>query len=262
MSKLIEILQQTEGRKLEFKEALPANSELSKTVIAFANDAGGELYIGIKDNPRQVEGIKESELITLEGKISNIIHDLCEPVILPEISFLTYEARHIIKILIYKGSNPPYHIKSKPVTESTYIRVGSSNRQATSAIIAELERQKLNKSFDSEHSYLKTFEELSINSFSRLFKEKTGETLTPQTIKKLELYNEELGKHLPTNALILLSDDEIRRQLFPYSKIECARFKGIIPGNFIDQKTIDVNVAEQPEQAYQFVLRHISQGST
>ena len=63
-------------------------------------------------------------------------------------------------------------------------------------------------------------------------------------------------------ALILLSDDELQRQYFPYSKIECARFKGTVPGNFIDQKTIDVNVGLQAEQAYLFVLRHISQGTT
>lgn len=52
MVKLRDILQQPEGRKLEFKETLPANSELIKTMVAFANDAGGELYFGIKDNPR------------------------------------------------------------------------------------------------------------------------------------------------------------------------------------------------------------------
>ena len=67
---------------------------------------------------------------------------------------------------------------------------------------------------------------------------------------------------MPNHALILLSDDELRKQLFPYAKIECARFKGTVPGNFIDQKPIEVNIALQPEQAYQFVLRHISQGST
>lgn len=60
----------------------------------------------------------------------------------------------------------------------------------------------------------------------------------------------------------MLSDDELRKQLFSFAKIECARFKGTIPGNFIDQKTIDVNIVSQPEQAYQFVLRHISEGST
>ncbi len=247
---------------MEFKETLPTNSDLAKTIVAFANDAGGELYIGIKDNPREITGVNENDRVALEEKISNIIHDTCEPVILPEITFLTHESKHIIKVQIYKGSNTPYHLKNKSIAESTFIRVGSSNRQASPEIIAELERQKRNKSFDSELSYLKTFENLNIASFNQLFLEKTSETVTPQILNKLELFQTEQGKHLPTNALILLSDDELRKQLFPYAKIECARFKGTIPGNFIDQKPIEVNIALQPEQAYQFVLRHISQGST
>ncbi|MBN2524069.1 MAG: hypothetical protein JXB24_12420 [Bacteroidales bacterium] len=45
-----------------------------------------------------------------------------------EISFLTHENKHIIKTIIYKGSNPPYHFKGKSIEESTFIRVGSTNR--------------------------------------------------------------------------------------------------------------------------------------
>lgn len=94
MSKLADILQQPEGRRLEFKRSLPANSELARTIIAFANDAGGEFYLGVKDNPREVTGLDEDELFSLEEKIANLIHDLCEPVILPEISFLQHEGKH------------------------------------------------------------------------------------------------------------------------------------------------------------------------
>ena len=151
------ILKQPEGRKLEFKETLPSSADLAKTIVAFANDAGGEMFIGIKDNPRQVKGINEEELISIEEKISNLIHDTSEPIILPEISFLTYENKHIIKVQIFKGSNPPYHLKSKNISESTYIRVGSSNRQATPEIISELERQKRNTSFDSEFDVLTSY---------------------------------------------------------------------------------------------------------
>lgn len=41
--KLSEMLHQPEGRRLDFKRELPTKAELCKTVIAFANDAGGEL---------------------------------------------------------------------------------------------------------------------------------------------------------------------------------------------------------------------------
>ena len=60
----------------------------------------------------------------------------------------------------------------------------------------------------------------------------------------------------------MLSNSEHKRKFFPYAKIECARFKGSEPGVFIDQKTIDEPLSFQPELAYQFILRHISQGSS
>jgi len=69
------------------------------------------------------------------------------------------------------------------------------------------------------------------------------------------------GKPAPTHALILFSDSPVRRQYFPYAKIECARFKGADTGTFIDQKTIDTHIGEQAEQAYEFVLRHINKSA-
>jgi ATP-dependent DNA helicase RecG len=260
--KLSEIIKQPEGRKLEFKETLPTKSDLAKTIVAFANDAGGELYVGVKDNPREVIGLEGNELIALEEKISNIIHDQCAPNILPEITFLRHESQHVIKVLIHKGNNPPFHLKSKGVQEGTFIRVGSSSRQANTEIINELERQKKSISFDSELTHLKPFEEIKIDSLKELYKETTGEELTNQVLNKLELYETNQGRKLATNALVLLSDDKLKKELFPYAKIECASFKGTIPGNFIDQKTIDGQVGLQADLAYQFVLRHISEGTT
>lgn len=64
--KIKEILNQPEGRKIEFKSTLPSHADLNKTIVAFANDAGGELYIGIKDKPRIVVGVPENDLIQIE----------------------------------------------------------------------------------------------------------------------------------------------------------------------------------------------------
>ena len=52
-------IEQPEGRRLEFKEVMPTNAELAKTIVSFANDAGGELYIGIKNNPREIAGLPQ-----------------------------------------------------------------------------------------------------------------------------------------------------------------------------------------------------------
>lgn len=259
--KILEIITQPEGRRLEFKEALPTVAELVKTIIAFANDAGGELFIGIKDTPRQIIGIHEDALIAMEEKISNMIFDQCVPVILPEISFIQVEGKYVIRIQIHKGGNPPYYQKTKTIQDGTFIRVGSSNRLASAEMVAELMRQRQNTSFDSELSYIKDVENLDIEAFSKQFSEVTGELLNHKVLVRLDLIRTEQGRQLATNALILLSDDELRRKLFPFASVECARFKGTTPGNFIDQKTIDVNIGLQAEHAYQFVLRHISKSS-
>jgi ATP-dependent DNA helicase RecG len=259
--KIAELIKQPEGRRLEFKAKMPAVTDIAKTIVAFANDAGGELFIGIRNEPRELVGVKEDSLIKLEEQISNIIHDHCWPVIIPDISFHTIEDDHLIRIQIYRGSNLPYFLKEKGKTKGTYIRVGSTNRLADAEIIAELERVKRNISFDSEPVHDIIFSDLNIEPFKLFFKEKTGDDLNLSTLKKLDLLKEHQGSRLAVNALVLFSDGRVREQMFPYAKIECARFKGTTSHEFIDQKTIAENISLQPEAAYEFVLRHINKGA-
>lgn len=91
-----DIIKQPEGRRLEFKAELPENADLAKTIISFANDAGGDLFIGVANNPRELVGLTEDDLITIEEKISNIIYDRCYPAIMPEIKFLTENNKYLI----------------------------------------------------------------------------------------------------------------------------------------------------------------------
>jgi hypothetical protein len=47
----IEILQRSEGKTLEYKRDLSLPGGLLKTLVAFANTAGGVLAIGIEEGP-------------------------------------------------------------------------------------------------------------------------------------------------------------------------------------------------------------------
>jgi len=257
-----ELIKQSEGRRLEFKGELPERADLAKTIIAFANDAGGELYIGIDNNSRAILGVAEDELFATEEKISSIIYDRCYPAILPEITFLMEDDKHLIKVSVYRGSAPPYYLRDKGKMKGTYIRVGSTNRQADATIIAGLERVRRNISFDSELVLEKTANELNINSFIAEYKDKTGEELDNQALLKLDLIKDFQGSEYPTNALILFSDDKLRQSMFHFAKVECARFKGTTSEEFIDQKSIYSNILTQAEKAYLFVLRHINKGAT
>lgn len=176
----------------------------------------------------------------IEEKISSIIYDRCYPAILPEITFLTDEDKHLIKVSVYRGSTPPYYLKDKGKLQGTYIRVGSTNRLADETAIAELERRsrRRNVSFDSEIIADKPAEQLNLYNFADVFKEKTGETLNAQVLKKLELTKELNGVAYPTNALVLFSDDELRSSMFHYAKVECARFKGTGSGRVYRPKEL------------------------
>jgi predicted HTH transcriptional regulator len=257
-----EIIRQPEGRRLELKATLPANSDLAKTAIAFANDAGGEIYIGIQDKPRKIIGLPEDDLPRIEEQVSSLIFDRCYPTILPDISFVADGDKHLIRVIIYRGSMPPYHLKGKGRIDGTYIRVGSNNRLADEQILAELERRRRNISFDSEIVLEKTVDELNIESFKRQYKEKTDEELDRNVLRKLDLVKTEQQVEYPTKALVLFSDDPLRNALFPYAKVECALFKGITSEDFIDQKSITSQIGLQAEEAYSFVLRHINKGTT
>lgn len=259
---LKETIQQPEGRRLEFKVELPAKADLAKTIVAFSNDAGGVLYIGVQNEPRVIIGVDEDQLMSIEEQVSNLIFDNCSPVILPEISFVNIDGLYLVKVEISRGNNLPYFLKSKGRKEGTYIRVGSSNREATEDIIAELERQKRNVSFDAELNFDKPYQDLEANEFIGFYVNKTKEELNEYALKKLHLLGVYNGELKATNALILLSDDPLRKEMFPYAKIECARFKGTTTQEFIDQKTLDDNIALQAEAAYDFVLRHINKGAT
>ena len=253
---------QPEGRRLEFKETLPERSDLAKTVVAFANDAGGVLFVGIKDNPRTVVGIDEINLFKFEEQISNIIFDRCYPAIIPEISSFTIQDKQIICVTVYRGSMPPYYLKEKGKMQGTYIRVGSTNRLADESIIHELERRKQNISFDGETRMDFPAIDLNIDNFKTAYFEKTGELLDIQSLQKLELIHKLQDTLYPTNGLVLFSDSEFRSKYFHYAKIECARFKGTQSGEFIDQKSITGNISEQSEEAYNFILRHINKGAS
>lgn len=257
-----QIIHQPEGRRLEFKEQLSANSDIAKTVVAFANDAGGDIFFGVADEPREIVGLDSDTIMEVEEQISNAIYDRCYPAILPEIKFVSVDDKQLIQVSVFRGSTPPYYIKEQGKLNGTYIRVGSTNRKADIEIISELERKRRNISFDSEVVLEKSADKLDISGLKSAYEEKTGEVFGNQVLRKLDLLKEEQGTEYPTNALLLLSDDDLRNTLFHFAKVECARFKGTTLDIFIDRKSITTNIVSQAEEAYKFVLRNINEGAT
>ena len=81
MQDIIDEILRGESKTLEFKEQMPANQSIVKTVIAFANTSGGKLIIGVNDD-REIVGITD-DIFELQDKISSIIYESCYPALLP-----------------------------------------------------------------------------------------------------------------------------------------------------------------------------------
>jgi len=252
----VPVWEKPESRRLEFKESFPKGDQVAKTVIAFANGAGGKIIFGIKNDSRKVIGIPETKLFSLEEQISNHIFSKCSSNIIPEIYIQAVLDKTLLVVEIFPGSHKPYFLKSKGKHKGTYIRIGSTNKPASIEILKELERKRMNISFDAVPATHIKMKEISLETFLKDYKTATGRTLTQKKLKNLGLIHCDHDQVYPAHAAILLCDSIKRKQLFPNAKIECARFKGTDTQVFIDQETIDGPVHACIETCIAFVKKN------
>ena len=84
---LQEEIQNGESRTLEYKATLPHDSQKwIKTIVSFANDAGGKFVLGV-NNQREFVGLAKSvDLFELKDNIADTIGQMCEPQIMFDIT--------------------------------------------------------------------------------------------------------------------------------------------------------------------------------
>ena len=82
------LLQQPEGKTLEFKRDLSSPRNVLKTLVAFANSAGGRLVIGVDDD-RTLLGVTDP--LDAEERLCNLIADSISPRLIPNVELLSLE---------------------------------------------------------------------------------------------------------------------------------------------------------------------------
>ena len=80
------LLQQPEGKTLEFKRDLSSPRNVLKTLVAFANSAGGRLVIGVDDD-RTLLGVTDP--LDAEERLCNLIADSISPRLIPNVEMLS-----------------------------------------------------------------------------------------------------------------------------------------------------------------------------
>ena len=260
------IIRGLEDPNLELKETMPGRSDLAKTICAFANGHGGRLLVGIRNDPREVVGLIEDELFDFEQRITHIIRDRIEPIIAPKFSIRNHGKNNILQVRIFPGNQTPYFLQNRGKEEGTYIRIGSSNQKADAPTIQELERRRLNISYDST-----PFHPLQPNAIMeqrvqyymdrrKKIRSQPHDVIESDLLISLGALVDDNGRHFPTVGGVLLFSTQPTDH-FPDAKIRCARFRGITIDEFIDEKEVIGTLDQQIDQAFQFYKTHTARGS-
>jgi len=245
------LLTRDESKTLEFKENCRSMKNILRTVVAFANTAGGTLVIGIHDRSKEVIGITDP--LSEEERIANVFADSIHPVLVPDMQIVSWRGRELI-IINVPHLVGPYFIRSEGPENGVYIRLGSTNRRAGPELIAEIRRLAVNTFFDEQPCTEINTEAIDFRVASELFSH-VSRKLTTSRRRSLGLLVDHGNRQFPSRGAVLLFGKD-RPSLFPDAVIRCARFRGVDTTNFIDQTDIDDHLPRAVESAVAFIERH------
>jgi predicted HTH transcriptional regulator len=251
-----ELLQQEEGKTLEFKENSKSLDRIIHTIIAFANTAGGKILIGIRDKTKEIVGLQDP--VEEEMRLANAIADSIEPLFSPDIHVVSWRNKEFLLIQV-PHSIGPYYVKAKGLKKGTYIRLGSTNRLADTAILAELERLGENEYFDEMPAIGCSIQNLDLDAIKASFK-KVGKRFEESTAFSLHLYLKKQSKSVPSKGAVLLFGKN-RKEVFPHATIRCVRFSGTSKDEVLDYQDIDDYLPLALDKIISFVQRNTKLGA-
>ena len=230
---LLQILKRPEGKTLEFKRELSTPERTLKTIVAFANTAGGTLLFGVEDESRHVRGVREP--LNLEERLANLMTDLIAPRLVPEIEILPWRRTQVLAVQVYPSPSRPHYLKREGPAVGVYVRVGSTNRRAAAELIEELRRFARGEAFDEQPMPGLDSEGLDFRAASESFA--PVRKLARRDLETLRLVTGHQGREVPTvGGMILFGQD--RERHFPDAWIQVGRFAGTDKSRIIERAEI------------------------
>lgn len=251
-----DLLAQDEGKTIEFKENLRSVQSIVRTVVAFANTAGGTIVVGVRDKTKEIVGVKDP--LNEEERLANIFADTIVPTLIPDIQLVSWRDRELIVIRIPHLVGP-YYVRSEGPERGVYLRLGSTNRPAGPEMVAAIQRLAANVFFDEQPCTEVNSEVIDFRAASELFS-RISRPFTPALHRSLGLLVNHAGREFPSRGAVLLFSKN-RRDIFPDAVIRCARFQGQTAARFFDQKEIDEYLPVAVESAVAFIERHTFQAA-
>ncbi len=127
-----------ESVTVEFKSQWSKDS-IPKTLVAFANTQGGDLYIGVSDEG-DVIGVEDADQV--RQSLASVLADRVFPSLYDCVTDETLQIGHlqVVRVRVDRGRNRPYSLDSKNAG-TIFIRSGNTTRPAQIAEICDIARE-------------------------------------------------------------------------------------------------------------------------
>lgn len=160
-----------EGTSLDFKNTITSCEKIARTLVAYANNKGGKLLIGVADDGRIV-GVKSED----EEKymILKAAHLYCKPALEPVFEEIYIDDKIILVVEITVSDIKPHYSLSEDKKWWVYVRVKDKSVLASKIVVDVLRRSNNKEGVFLEYSvneqallkYLEENERITAREFS------------------------------------------------------------------------------------------------
>jgi len=226
-----------ENLTTEFKREY--TDEIKKTIVAFANTAGGTLYIGINDD-KSIAGVDNPDDTLLQ--VSNMVRSAIKPdlTLFVDCKIEKKGKAAVIVVTVQKGTACPYYLAGKGIRpEGVYVRQGTSSVPATETAILSMIKETDGEKYEEVRSLN---QDLTFREAGHFF----GMKNVPFGLNQYKTLRLQTTDGVYTNLGLLLSDQSVHI-------VKLAVFEGLEKEIFKDRREFSCSLLKQLEDVYAFL---------
>ncbi|RZK73359.1 MAG: ATP-binding protein [Pedobacter sp.] len=126
------LILQGEGTTLDFKKTITNVEKIAKSLVAFANNKGGQLLIGVADDG-VIKGVKSED--EERYMITKSAHQYCKPAIEPEFEEVYVDDKLVLVVKIAASDTKPHYALDEQKKWWVYYRVNDKSILASKIIV-------------------------------------------------------------------------------------------------------------------------------
>ncbi len=160
---------------LDFKKTITSFEKISKTMVAFANNKGGRLLIGVEDDGK-IKGVKSEE--EERYMITRAAHFFCRPQLEPVFTDLVVDDKTVVVVDIPESDVKPHYALGEDNKWWVYVRIQDKSVLASRIIVEVLRKETRGENILIEYSprekalleYLAANPQITLEEYARLIK--------------------------------------------------------------------------------------------